>query len=587
MMNNPHLWWPNGHGKPNLYRLHLQYESNGVLSDDTTIVFGIRTVSSKAVEVPGKYLRRDFYVNGKRVQLVGGAWVPDMLLNRDSTRYDAELRLCRNANVNLVRIWGGGITPPDIFWELNDRYGLLVWSDFWVTGDTHGEFKGSTDWPLQPEVFVNNVKSTIYRIRNHPSLLLWTGGNEGHIREDVYEQMRESIITLDGTRPFIPSSSGFAKLPEGMSASWPDNLASGVYSSGPYTWNDSKEYYRLATDAKDWVFKDETGLPSQPPYNTLKKIIPDLVWDTTLPFPVNNTWGYHDACTGNGRYDKYYGDMVKRYGEPVSMEDFSKKMQLMNATGYQGIFEAAGHRLNEIGGVMLWKLNAAFPSVIWQIFDWYLEPNAGYYFMKNACEEVHVQLNALNHDVTVINRTYMPVSGLVLEADIFDMDSKLLFHKTTNVSLSASDVREPFSLKEALNNEKGVNFVVLNLKDSKGKLISHNTYWLSGNDDFTSLNQMEQTSVDTYVLSKIRQGSETIRTFRFTNNSDKLAFFVRPRLLNNGDDVLPSLWSDNYFSLAPGKSVDVKVSASSCQLGGKQEILLEGWNIPDTRISLK
>ena len=71
-------------------------------------------------------------------------------------------------------------------------------------------------------------------------------------------------------------------------------------------------------------------------------------------------------------------------------------MQLMNATGYQGIFEAAGHKLNDIGGVMLWKLNAAFPSVIWQVFDWYQEPNAGYYFMQNACEKLHVQLNPLD-----------------------------------------------------------------------------------------------------------------------------------------------------------------------------------------------
>ena len=155
--------------------------------------------------------------------------------------------------------------------------------------------------------------------------------------------MRENVIRLDGTRPFIPSSSGFAKLPQGWNGAWPDNQASGVYSGGPYTWQDSKKYYNLADTAKDWVFKDETGLPSQPPYNSLSKIIPNLVWDKTLPFPLNNSWGYHDAATGNGKYDQYYDQMVKRYGAPSSMEDFSNKMQLMNATGYQGIFEAAGH----------------------------------------------------------------------------------------------------------------------------------------------------------------------------------------------------------------------------------------------------
>ena len=316
-ISNPSLWWPNGYGRPNLYRIRLQYSNNSGISDDTTFIFGIRTVSSKAVDIKGSY-RRDFYVNERRVHLTGGAWVPDMMLNRDSVRYDYEMHLCRNSNINLVRIWGGGVTPCDEFFEAADRYGLLVWSDFWITGDTQGEFKGSPEWPLEANVFIRNVKSTILRIRNHPSLLVWTGGNEGHARKELYDNMRESIITLDGTRPFIPSSSGFAKLPSGWNGSWPDNLPSGVYSGGPYTWQDPKVYYSKAIAGRDWVFKDETGLPSQPPYNIMPKIIPDLVWDNKLPFPLNNTWGYHDACTGNGRWDLYYkrdAQKIRRSGK--------------------------------------------------------------------------------------------------------------------------------------------------------------------------------------------------------------------------------------------------------------------------------
>ena len=94
---------------------------------------------------------------------------------------------------------------------------------------------------LKANVFIKNVTSTILSIRNHPSLLVWTGGNEGHARKELYDVMRESIITLDGTRPFIPSSSGFAKLPAGWNGSWPDNLPSGVYSGGPYTWQDPED----------------------------------------------------------------------------------------------------------------------------------------------------------------------------------------------------------------------------------------------------------------------------------------------------------------------------------------------------------
>jgi Beta-galactosidase/beta-glucuronidase len=587
IIDNPVLWWPNGYGSPNLYRIRLQYTNNSGISDDTSFVFGIRTVSTKAIDVNGSY-RRDFYVNEKRVHLTGGAWVPDMMLNRDSIRYDYEMHLCRNSNINLVRIWGGGVTPCDEFFEAADRYGLLVWSDFWITGDTQGEFKGSSDWPLEANVFIKNVKSTILRIRNHPSLLVWTGGNEGHARKELYDVMRESIITLDGTRPFIPSSSGFAKLPTGWNGAWPDNLPSGVYSGGPYIWQDPKIYYSKAMAGKDWVFKDETGIPSQPPYNIMSKIIPDLVWDNKLPFPLNNTWGYHDAATGNGRWDLYYKEMIKRYGEPVNMEDFCNKMQLMNAVGYQGIFEAAGHKLNDIGGVMLWKINSAFPSVVWQVYDWFLMPNAGYYFMQNACEPVHIQLNLNNLKVLAINRTYHNYSGLVAQIDVFDLDSKSLFHEEKNISLTATDVKETTSISSVLAGTKGVNFVVLNLKNSTGKTISHNVYWLSSDGDNKSLQEMQKSKVDAKVLTSVRAKSENSWTIQITNPTKMMAFFIRPQLMVGGEEVLPTYWTTNYFTLAPSETTTVTVSCPTIKLIGKNPaIKISGWNVNEQELILK
>jgi beta-galactosidase/beta-glucuronidase len=583
---NPYLWWPNGYGKPNLYRIKLQYAGNGGVSDDTSFVFGIRTVSTKTVDVNGS-LRRDFYVNEKRVHLTGGAWVPDFMVNRDSLRYDYEMHLCRNANINLVRIWGGGVTPCDEFWEAADRYGLMVWSDFWVTGDTQGEFKGSPDWPLEGNIFIKNVISTILRIRNHASLLVWTGGNEGHARKELYDVMRESIIALDGTRPYIPSSSGFAKLPAGWNGSWPDNQASGVYSGGPYTWQDPLVYYKKAIAGKDWVFKDETGIPSQPPYNIMSKIIPDLVWDTKLPFPLNNTWGYHDAATGNGRYDLYYEEMIKRYGEPQSMENFCDKMQLLNAIGYQGIFEAASHKLNDIGGVMLWKLNSAFPSVVWQVYDWFLQPNAGYYFMQNACEPVHIQLNLSDLKVTVVNKTHQPVSGLTTQVDLFSLESKSLFHQEKPVSLLATDVKETTSLAKVLPATKGVNFVVLNLKNNAGKVISHNVYWLSNDGDYKSMNTTPEAKVQVTVLKKEKSSTENKWTVQITNNSDKVAFFIRPQILVNKEEVLPSFWSAGYFTLAPAENITLTVSCPVDKSGeGTPSLKVSGWNMKSQELVL-
>ena len=579
LIRQPHLWWPNGYGNPNLYRIRLQYINGDRVSDDTSFVFGIRTVGSEAVQVNG-WTRRDFYVNGKRIHLVGGAWVPDMMLNRDSLRYDQELRLCRNANVNLVRIWGGGLGETDDFYELADRYGLLVWQDFWITGDTNGGFKGSADWPLETNVFVNNVISTILRIRNHPSLLVWTGGNEGHAREELYNAMRDNVARLDGTRPFIPCSSGFSKAPKEWKASWPDNQPAGVYSGGPYSWQDDAQYYRLVDAGKDWVFKDETGLPSQPPYNTLTKIIPNLAPDTTLPYPLNNTWGYHDACTGNGKYDLYYQAMVDRFGAPGSLKDFSTKMQLLNAGGYRGIFEATGHKLNETGGVMLWKLNAAFPSVVWQIFDWYLEPNAGYYFMQRACEPVHIQLNLDDSSVAVVNRTYRRQPGLSYQAEVQGLNGNLLYKQQGTVSLDTTDVREVLPLTEILRKTSGISFVVLSLKDGQGRQLSHNVYWLSPGHDFKGLKQMPAAQVAVKVLKEEKTKTEQVWTLQFRNGSGQLAFFLNPQLIRGGEEVLPSFWSDNYFSLSAGEVRTVKVSCPLAgKTGGKTSLRLEGWNV--------
>lgn len=586
-INKPHLWWPNGYGRANLYRIRLQYADSKGMADDTSFVFGIRTVSSKAT-MAGKFLRREFYVNGKRVHLNGGAWVPDMMVNRDSARYDYEMHLCRNANVNLVRIWGGGVTPPDAFWNAADKYGEMVWSDFWITGDTQGEFKGSPDWPLEGNVFVKNVVSTIYRVRNHPSLLVWTGGNEGHARKELYDVMRDNIINLDGTRPYIPSSSGFAKLPAGWKGAWPDDQASGVYSGGPYSWQDPKVYYKKADFGGDWVFKDETGLPSQPPYTTLAKTIPNLVWDTKLPFPLNDSWGYHDAATGAAQYDNYINEMVKRYGQPSTTVNFSDKMQLMNAVGYQGIFEAAGHKLTETGGVMLWKLNAALPSVVWQIYDWYLEPNAGYYAMQNAVEPLHIQFNQNDSTAAVINRMHHATGILSAKAEIFDIDSKRLNSFTiSHIGFVDEGTQEVIKLKEALKTAKGISFVVLNLTDATGKTISHNVYWMAPDNNLTDLNNMTPTKVDVKALKAEKGVAENKWTIRLTNNTGKIAFFVRPQLMRNGEEVMPSYWTANYFTLAPHESIVVSVSAPVEKLAGIQpNILVEGWNLDKKWVNL-
>ncbi len=582
-VRNPHLWWPSGQGKPNLYRLEICYRVKDRISDTKSMVFGIRSVSSKVTNVNG-WPRRDFYVNGRRIHLVGGAWVPDMLLQRDSLRYAIELQLIQQANLNLVRIWGGGIAPPDVFFNIADRLGLLVWQDFWITGDTQGEFKGSPNWPLEGAVFIRNVKSTIRRLRNHPSLLLWTGGNEGHARKSLYNAMREEVATLDGTRPFIPCSSGFAKLPAGWKKSWPDNQDPGVYSGGPYSWQDPVTYYKLVNGGKDWVFKDETGVPSQVPYNTLPQVIPDLVPDDSMPYPLNNTWGYHDACAGGGQYRTYYNAIVNRYGPPNSYRDYSEKSQLVNANSYRAIFEAVNSKFDATGGVMLWKLNAAFPSVIWQLYDWFLNPNAGYYFTKKACEPLHVQFNLDDSTVVVVNRRIQEAKGLEVRIRVFDLQGTRLTDRQIRFNALPQNVTPAGSLKQELQKLHRLVFVLLDLNGKDGKLISQNIYWLSPGNRFESMITMPKVRIKSSILKKQNNSWDVV----LENPGNTLAFFVHLSLMNEkGDEILPSFWSDNYLSLAPHQKKILHLRVNPGEVTKKMlHLNIAGWNVPSRNISL-
>lgn len=577
-IKNPRLWWPNGYGRPNLYNLELSYSLNGKVSYAKKVTFGIRTVSSKVAEVDG-WERRDFYVNGKNIKLTGGAWVPDLLLQRDSLRYVQEMRLIENANLNTVRIWGGGIAPPDDFYDQADRHGLLVWQDFWVTGDTNGEFKGSPDWPLQGEVYIANMKSTINRVRNHPSLLVWTGGNEGHARKELYDAMRRNVAELDGTRPFIPSSSGFAKLPEGWNGSWPDNRKGGVYSGGPYAWQPPAHYYDLVEAGKDWVWKDEVGMPSQPTYSSLPKIVPNLVPDTTAPYPLNNTWGYHDAASGNGKYETYYKAIVDRYGAPQSYKEYSAQAQLVNADGYRAMFESVGSKLRDTGGVLLWKLNAAWPSVAWQIYDWYLNPNAGYYFTKRAVEPLHIQLNLDDSTLTVVNRQFKERDDLKARVRFYGKNMRQQYDQTFDTNAPAGQATEIQSLAAALKSRHELTFVTLTLTTPDGATVSRNTYWLAPKSNYQVMQELPTSDVKMKKVAPVA-GQKDAWQLTLENPTDRLAFFLHAKLITeDGREVLPSYWSDNYLSVPPHESRTLEVNIRDAKATqGPLYLWIKGWN---------
>lgn len=177
---------------------------------------------------------------------------------------------------------------------------------------------------------------------------------------------------------------------------------------------------------------------------------------------------------------------------------------------------------------------------------------------------------------------------MIAQIDVFGQDSKSIFHEEKNISLSATDVKETSSLASVLAGAKGVNFVVINLKNSTGKSISHNVYWFSNEGDYRSLNEMQKTKVETSVISSVKGKSENSWTIQITNNSDKLAFFIRPQLMVAEDEVLPSYWTSNYFTLAPSETTTVIVSCPIVKLNGRNPaVKISGWNVNNQELLLK
>lgn len=561
-LKDPQLWWPNGYGAQPLYGCDITFDIQGTAVDQASCRFGVRTVESRVTMVD-EWARRDFFVNGHKILLQGGAWVPDMMMNRTPKKCRDELRLFKEANQNIVRIWGGGVTPQDAFFDICDELGLLVWHDFWITGDCQGTWgKGSKDYPYDAEVFLRHARRVVEKHRHHPSVLLWTAGNEGYPRAEIYVPLRNQIVAqLDGSRPFIPSS-GFKEPPGQWGLSWPDNRPAGTYSGGPYCWVDPHEYYQKVDAGKDWLFKNEVGIPSVPTLESLKKFIPDLTPQDGVPYPLNHTWGYHDACEGNGKYSLYDQALRARYGEPKDVADYVNKAQLINAENYRAMFEAVGHACDRTAGVILWKANPAWPSVIWQLYDWYLSPNAGYYYTKKACEPVHVQLNVDDHSISVINQT-LEARTVTVEAQVYSTDMTRLWTMTKKTLVAPGTAVELGQIEIPVGHRDDMNFVALRLLDANKREVSNNFYWIDNDNDFTALADLKTVKLDVWARPVTK--SKSLIQVDIKNPSDHLAFFVRLSLCEKtqGAEILPSFWSDNYICLLPGQSRTLTVKADT------------------------
>jgi hypothetical protein len=543
-VEHPRLWWPNGYGEPALYQLRLRIETEGGVSDEKTVNFGIRQL---ATEVRRGVLF--LFVNGRRILLRGGNWGMDEgMLRCDAAGYELRVRMHREMHLNMIRNWVGMVGREE-FYDACDRNGILVWDDFWLANPVDGP--DPADHPL----FIAQARDKILRVRSHACLALYCGRNEGMPPADINSSLAESVRELDGTRTYLPNSA--------------DGVATG---HGPYDIQDPDWYFanRGAT------LHSELGIVSVPVVESMREMMPaDRLW------PINRMWAVHDYQTP--RMPLYTQRIARRYGTPTGIVDYCRKAQLVNLESAKAMYECLQSRQGS--GVLVWMTQPAWPSLICQLYDYYFDPTAAYYGAKAACEPLHILWDQNSDRIKVANDTLEDRPGLGVEAAAYDLDGVEWWHASSTILVPCQTTRDCFALPRPADPSK-VFFVKLRLLD-RGTVVSENFYWSAGKGfPCTALNALPGASV---AGSAVRNNgaAETILTATLRNGPGAIAFMIRLKVVRSrsGGRVLPSFFDDNFFSLLPGESRRVTIRIPNPSLAGEQPRLLqEGWNLPDTEI---
>jgi len=545
---NPKLWWPNGYGPQNLQQLHLSFEIDGKASDSRDVSFGIRKFSYSVPDSENLTIS----VNGVRVFIRGGNWGLDEAMKRNPReRLEAQIRMHQIANLNMIRNWVGQSTSED-FYELCDKYGLLVWDEFFQPNPSDGPDPDDFD------TYMANVREKILRFRNHPSIVLWCARNEGYPPKEIDAALRTLMAELEPTRLYQANSAD----------------GRGVNSHGPYHWRTPREFYVF-----DEAFKTEIGSVSVPTIESIKGMMPEKDWET-----INDDWAEHDFAKGASGGDSYPAMIAERYGKVANLADFVRKSQLANYEAFRAMYEGRNAKLfHPTTGIITWMSNPAQPSFVWQLYHHDLEPNSALFAVKKAAEPVHIQLNEGNGEVEVINNLDAPLEKARAHLSIYSLDGTVAYQHDYDVTAVAS-VATGLGAVEWPAGLSAVHFVKLELRDADGKLVSENFYWRAQpehQDDLKALGEMPTVTLDSKVVRRDVAGKSFIDvTLHNPGMQIALMAHVQLRRKGDGERVLPVYYSDNYVSLVPNESRMITIEATTGDLKGEAAlVLVDGWNV--------
>jgi beta-mannosidase len=601
-VKDPRLWWPNGMGAQDLYLLDARVSEGAALSESVRVQFGIRELELVANENVDAFVKSmkehtgsvyhlgnavgsypwTFEVNGRKMFAKGGNWIPvDQLLRLDRDRYDRLLRLARDAHFNLLRVWGGGLYETDDFYELCDEYGLLAWQEF---------LSNRSFSKIDRASFLDGANSAVLRLRNHPSLTFWCGGNEFDPDDAgskaVIDALAELLARLDPQREFHRASPYMG-----------DDHYWGVWHlKEPYT------AYRVVRP-----FRSEAGVNTFPVLEDYLKFTPE-----ELRWPADPTW-----IEFHGEYNTRFHHLTKlrryadEFGAPTSIADFITKSQLYQALADSFNLEFCRANKFSNSGLLVWQYDDIWPAISWSMVDWYGTPKPSYYFFKRAARPVHVSADYEKYlwkagetfaaDIHLLNDTPAPVRGDTWRARILDVRGTPLAEASGPAAVEADRSAKVGRIELPLAPEMAGRsvLVLVELMDSKGAKVSDAAYPIavsaSGDLDsyeniFSELSAMPAVALDVQAVPAARRDAAGAAeaTLRLTNPAAALAYFVRVRLVEESA-TLRSWYGDNYVSLAPGETKNVEVAVEAHAPGTVPATLtfeVSGWNAPPRTVAV-
>ncbi len=583
-VTSPALWWPYQFGNPELYQLAVTASTGGATSDTKSTDFGIRQFTDYRTTVNGTSFV-GYKVNGQNIMFRGGGYVWDMLQRWDTKTNAAHIQYVKDMGLNTIRF--EGTLGNEELYDLADQNGIMLMSGFVCCSAWEKD-----SWTAEQEQVANaSLNSQMRALRAHASPFLWAFGSDCPVTSAHLTTYKTTASSLHWQNPTLDSV-----------ATWCNSNA-GMKMDGPYMWEPPVLWWDTSQSGSAFGTNAEEGTEAPPPLESLQKFIgPNDLW------PIGTVWNYHSGKKGVFDTIKQFTSGVdNRYGRTNGATDYSRKSELQNYENTRSFFEAwNSHEYTQSFGVIFWMLNNAWPSVHWNLYDYYFKPGGGYFGAKTANEPVHIAYDYFTRNVYAVNSTLTARSGMTATATVYNIPD-LTAQYTTQAAVSAlANASTQVLTIPALTGLSTTYFIRLQLRDSAGAVVSNNLYWYSTSPDvlanrstwyktgiksyanLTGLNSLASNPDVTAAASRtISGGQETVNLTLNNTSTTNIAFFVRPEVTagDGGNEVLPVNYTDNYVSLWPGESTTITAVYKTADLGGQAPYLrVRGYNVPTTSI---